>query len=33
MGKEETYKGLLWGNLRKIHQLEYPDVNGMIILS
>ena len=33
MGREEAYIGLLWGNLRERFHLEYPDVNGMIILS
>jgi hypothetical protein len=32
MGREEAYTKL-WGNLRERHHLEYPDVNGMIILS
>jgi hypothetical protein len=33
MGRKEAYTGLLLGNLRERHNLEYPDENGMIILS
>ena len=33
MGREEEYTGLFWESLRERHHLEYPNVNGMIILS
>jgi len=32
-GTEEVYTGFWWGNLRERDHLEYPGVNGRIILS
>jgi hypothetical protein len=31
-GEDEAYTGLWWGNLREIHHLEDPGVDGRIIL-
>jgi len=32
MGNGEAYTGFWWGNLREIYHLEYPGVDGRIIL-